>query len=391
MPDDQAASPTQARAAQLEAERKADSDRSKQRLRQVLFTGLAVVVIIGLAGFGLWWVNVGSRSVSTDDAYVGADVAQVTPQIDGTVTVVNVADTQAVKRGDVLVKLDTGTVQLKADQAAAQYAQAIRRIRQQTALGLAAVADVGARDADIPRAQAQVASAQADLDKAKVDLDRRQALSASGAVSGDELTVAKRAFANAEAALAGAKAGLAQSQAARTAAQGQSAAQTALTEGTSVENNPEVLAARSARDQALIDLDHATLRAPIDGVIARRQVQVGQRVAIGTALMTVVPVNQVYVDANFKEVQLRKVRPGQHVKLTADLYGGSIKYDGVVRDLAGGTGSAFSLIPAQNASGNWIKVVQRVPVRIDLDPADLQTHPLRIGLSMKAEINTDQG
>ena len=387
MPDDRAAPSSQTRPAQAGAPFDAQPEPKKSGLRQRLFAGLAVVVVVGLAGFGLWWVTVGSKSVSTDDAYVGADVAEVTPQIDGTVIKVNVADTQAVHKGDILVQLDPATVQLKADQAEAQYEQAIRMTRQQTALGVAAVADVGAKEADIPRAQAQVASAQADLDKAKVDLDRRQALSASGAVSGDELTSAKRAYASAEAALASSRAGLAQTQAAKTAAQGQSAAQTALVEGTSVENNPQVLAAKSARDQARIDVDHTILHAPIDGVIARRQVQTGQRVAIGTSLMTVVPIGQVYVDANFKEVQLRKVRIGQPVTLKADYYGGGVTYHGKVTGIGGGTGSAFSVIPAQNATGNWIKVVQRLPVRVSLDPQEVAEHPLRVGLSVKAKID----
>ncbi len=359
----------------------------KKRLRQRLFGGLAVVVLIGAVAFGFWWFTVGQKFVSTDDAYVGADVAQVTPRIDGTAIEVRVGDTQTVKAGDVLVRLDPTTLQLKVDEAEAQYAQAIRGIRQQVAVGAANSAEVGARQADIGRFQAQLSSAQADLDKARVDLDRRQALAASGAVSGDELTSAKRAFSTAEAALAGAKASITQAQASRAAAEGQRLAQSALVEGTSVENNPMVLAARAARDQARNDLSHTVIRAPIDGVIARRQIQVGQRVAMGASLMSVVPVGQVYVDANFKEVQLKKVLVGQPVTLESDIYGGKVVYHGKVAGIGGGTGSAFAVIPAQNATGNWIKVVQRLPVRVALDPREVKDHPLRVGLSMKAKID----
>ena len=222
--------------------------------------------------------------------------------------------------------------------------------------------------------------------KAKVDYDRRQALAASGAVSGDELTVAKTAYTNAQAAQAGAEAALGQAVAAQKAAESQLIAQQVQTQG-SVDANPQVAAARAALNTAKLDLERATLRAPVDGVVTRRQVQVGQRVQVGTPLMTLVPTAQVYVDANFKEAQLRKVQVGQLATLESDLYGGGVKYHGKVVGLSGGTGSAFALIPAQNATGNWIKVVQRLPVRIQLDPKELAQHPLRVGLSMKAKID----
>jgi membrane fusion protein (multidrug efflux system) len=180
---------------------------------------------------------------------------------------------------------------------------------------------------------------------------------------------------------------VAQAHANLRAAQGQREANLVLISGTPLDQNPEVAAARARLDAAKLALERTVIRSPIDGVVSKKQVQVGQEVQAGTPLMTVVPVNAVYVDANFKEVQLKKVRIGQPVTLTSDLYGGGVKFHGRVVGLSGGTGSAFSLIPAQNASGNWIKVVQRLPVRIALDPKELAEHPLRVGLSMKAKID----
>ena len=206
-------------------------------------------------------------------------------------------------------------------------------------------------------------------------------------MSGEELTTARNAFQTAEANLAAAKAAEAQAQANRTVAQGQLQSGLALTEGADLTANPEVAVAKAALDTALLNQSRTTIRAPFDGVVARRQVQVGQRVSIGAELMTLVPVTRVYVDANFKEIQLRKVEVGQPATLTADRYGHGVVFHGRVVGLSGGTGSAFAVIPAQNATGNWIKVVQRLPVRIGLDPRELERHPLRVGLSMNAKID----
>ena len=246
---------------------------------------------------------------------------------------------------------------------------------------------VGARDADVAGADARIAAARADLERAQTEFNRRNALAASGAVSGDELTQAQNGLAGARAALAGAQASRAQATANRTAAVGSRQVNASLIAGSNSANNPEVAAAQARLDAAELALERTVIRAPVTGVVARKSVQVGQQVATGAPIMAIVPTATAYVDANFKEVQLRKVRPGQHVEVTSDLYGDSVKYDGVVRGLAGGTGAAFSLIPAQNASGNWIKVVQRVPVRIVLDPDQVREHPLRVGLSMKASID----
>lgn len=371
-----------------ETQAPAELDTNAKGKRKTLFAGLAAVVLLGAAGYGAYYVLVGSHHVETDNAYVGAYVAQVTPLVGGPVRSVAVNDTQAVRQGQVLVVLDDTDARIALASAQAALASAQRKVRGYLATDQSLSAQIAARDADRARAAATLASARSDLDRARVDLDRRKALAATGAVSGDELTRAQNAFANAQAAYDSAKAAQVQAAANRAAAVGSLAASTVLTDGTSVDTNPEVAAARARVDQASVDLARTVIRAPIDGVVTRRNVQVGQRVAAGAALMQVVPVQQAYVDANFKEGQLRKVRIGQPVELEADLYGGSVKYHGKVVGLSGGTGSAFALIPAQNATGNWIKVVQRLPVRVAIAPDDLKAHPLRVGLSMKATIDT---
>jgi membrane fusion protein (multidrug efflux system) len=355
--------------------------------RRKLLTGIAVTVIVIAVVLGLWYVIVGRNRVTTDNAYVGADSAQVTPMVAGQVLQVAVADTQTVKRGDLLLRIDDRDARIALAQAEADLARARRQFGQTEATSTALSAQLEARAADITRARAELVAAQANYDKARIDLDRRRKLAPNGAVSGEEVTSATNAFAAAQATLAQAQAGLAQAGATRGAAAGNLAANDALIKGTTVTSNPEVLAAQAAVDKARLDLDRTIIRAPLDGVVTRRQVQVGQRIAAGTAVMTIVPLNQLYVDANFKEGQLGKVRAGQPVTLTSDLYGGGVVYHGTVVGFSGGTGASFALIPAQNATGNWIKVVQRLPVRVKLDPRELAEHPLRVGLSMDAEVD----
>ncbi len=345
---------------------------AKTRRRRLL-TWLAIVVVLGALLFGGWWLLTSGKSVETDNAYVGADVAQVTPLIAGPVAKVLVRETELVKAGAPVVVLDDADARIAVEQAQAALGQAERKVQAYAASDVALAGQIGARDADIARAKS-------DLDRAKTDMDRRQALAASGAVSGDELTSARNRFAEAQSALA-------QAQASRAAAVGSRQANRVLIEGVSLEQNPEVAAARARLDAARLMHDRTVLRAPLDGIVSKKQVEVGQQVAVGAPLMAIVPANEAFVDANFKEVQLAKVRPGQAATLTSDLYGKSVTFHGKVRGLSGGTGSAFSLIPAQNASGNWIKVVQRLPVRIDLDPKELAQHPLRVGLSMKVAVD----
>jgi membrane fusion protein (multidrug efflux system) len=262
-----------------------------------------------------------------------------------------------------------------------------RQYGQVVATGDALAAQVLQGDAAVRRAQSQLDVAASAFAKARIDLDRRVKLVDSGAISAEDLTVARNAFAAAEGNLGQARAELAEAKAARSAASGSRAANAALVEGTTVDTNPDVTAARAKLEQARLDLARTVIRAPIDGVVTNRQVQVGQRVAAGTPVMTVVPVDTLYVDANFKEGQLARVRVGQPVRLTTDLYGDKIVFHGRVMGFSGGTGAAFALIPAQNATGNWIKVVQRLPVRVALDRRELAQHPLRVGLSTEAEID----
>lgn len=345
---------------------------SRDRRRRLL-TWLAVAVVAGVALYGVYALLFAGRTVSTDNAYVGADVAPVSPLVSGPVARVLVKETDIVKTGQPLVLLDDADARIAVAQAQAALGQAERKVRGYEANDAALAGQVGARDAD-------VAKARSDLERARTDLTRRQALSASGAVSGDELTNAKNRFAEAQAEVA-------QALAARRAAQGNREANRVLIAGVDVENNPEVAAARARLDAAQLALSRTVIRAPIDGEVSKKQVEPGQQAQVGVPIMSIVPTTEAFVDANFKEVQLEKVRAGQPVTLTSDLYGGSVTFHGRVRGLTGGTGSAFSLIPAQNASGNWIKVVQRVPVRIDLDPKELAQHPLRVGLSMKARVD----
>lgn len=352
------------------------------------FMGLALVIVLAAAGYGTWWWLVGSRYVSTDNAYTAAELAVVTPALGGIVQTVSVVDTQSVKRGDVLVTLDDTDARLALAQAEASLALARRHVRGYQANDEMLTAQIKAREADEKRAAAQLLAAKADLARAKVDLTRRQALVDSGSVSGEELTNAKNALAQAQANLDAAKAASAQSQANRLSSIGSKKANASLIMDTTVETNPEVQLARARVEQAQVDLTRTQIRAPVDGVVARRQVQIGQRVQVGEPLMSVVPLESVHVDANFKEVELSKVKVGQPVEVVADLYGDSQVYHGVVTGFSGGTGSAFSMIPAQNATGNWIKVVQRLPVRIELDPQELAQRPLQVGLSMVATIDT---
>ncbi|GAB3257856.1 HlyD family efflux transporter periplasmic adaptor subunit [Chitinimonas naiadis] len=356
--------------------------------RKKLFLALAGVVAMAGLAYGTYWQFIGSRYVSTDNAYTAAEIAQVTPSVGGTVREVKVVDTQHVKQGEVLVVIDDTDAKLALAQAEAELGRAQRKVRGYQANDEGLSAQVNARAADEKQAAAQLASAQADLERAGTDLRRREALAKSGSVSGEELSNARTTFATASAKMEAAQAAVEQTRANRAAALGNQRANAVLISDTTVDTNPEVALARAKRDQARVDLARTLLRAPVDGVVAKRQVQIGQRIAAGATLLSVVPVQNVHVDANFKEGQLGKVKLGQSVSLKADLYGSSVEYHGTVVGLSGGTGSAFAMIPAQNATGNWIKVVQRLPVRIAINADELQARPLQVGLSMEVEVDT---
>ncbi|HET8876456.1 MAG TPA: HlyD family efflux transporter periplasmic adaptor subunit [Casimicrobiaceae bacterium] len=317
--------------------------------------------LIGIA-YGAYWALVLRYEQSTDDAYVSGNVVQITPQIAGTVVRIAADDTQFVKAGSTLVELDPADAKIALEQADAKLAKTVRDVRGLFATTAQLKANVDMRNAELARASE--------------DLNRRERLARSGAVSGEELQHARDA-------LTGAKASL-------SAAQQELAANQARVDRTSVENHPDVLAAAAQVHDAYLDVARTALPAPVSGYVAKRAVQLGQRVAPGAPLMAIVPLDQVWVDANFKEPQLATMRIGQPATLTADLYGGKVRYHGTVVGFGAGTGSAFALLPAQNATGNWIKIVQRVPVRVALDAQELTAHPLQIGLSMQVEVDTHQ-
>ena len=369
------------------ANHEAAQQRNAQR-RKKLFVALGATVLAGGAAFGGYQMLYAGRFVSTDNAYTAAETAQVTPAIGGIVREVAVTDTQRVARGQVVVRLDDTDARLALAQSEAELGRAIRRVRSYVANDEALAAQLASRASEEKRIAAQLAGAQADLERARIDLTRREALAATGSVSGDELTRARNAFDTATANLEAMQAQSSRARADTGAAIGARTANAVLIRGTNEDDNPEVALARAKRDQAQVNLERTVVRAPVDGVVVRRSVQVGQQVQAGAALLSVVPTGEIHVDANFKEVQLDKVRIGQPVELKSDLYGRKVLYRGVVSGLSGGTGSAFATIPAQNATGNWIKVVQRVPVRIRLDAQELANRPLQVGLSMSARIDT---
>jgi len=358
-------------AAEPQASAAAERAVAKGR-RKRLFTILGLVILGSALLYLLYWFLIGSRSVSTDDAYVQAEVAQVTALVSGAVIKVPVTETQMVQKGQVLAVIDPADFQLAVDRARAELGQSERRVKGYYANDRALAAQTAAKTTDIARAQA-------DLARAQTEYGRRKSLAGSGAVSGDELTVAENQ-------LQTARAGLAQARANAVAASEQRRVAEVLIEGSDVRNNPEVAVARAHLAQAELDLARTVIRAPVTGLVAKKSIQVGQRVQAGAQMMSVVPVQKAYVDANFKEVQLRHIEVGAPATLTADIYGRGVKFHGKVVGVAGGSGAAFALIPAQNATGNWIKVVQRVPVRISLDPRELEKHPLRVGLSMNVDV-----
>ncbi len=344
--------------------------------RKKALATLASVVALSAIAWGIYEWRVGSHFESTDNAYVQGNLIQITPQIGGTVVAILADDTDFVKAGQSLVKLDPADAKLALDQAEANLAQSVRQVRT-------LYANNGSFDAQIKLRESDVVRAKTEIARATDDLNRRQGLAGNGAVSKEELNHAQTQLSNGTSALAAAQAGV-------TAAKEQLRSNQTMTEGVSIEKHPSVLAAAAKVREAWLATQRANLPAPVDGYVARRTVQLGQRVAAGTPMMSIVPLNQVWVDANFKEVQLRHIRIGQPVKLTADIYGTKVSYDGVVTGMGMGTGAAFSLLPAQNATGNWIKVVQRVPVRVALNVEQLVKNPLRVGLSMEAEVDVSQ-
>jgi membrane fusion protein (multidrug efflux system) len=330
--------------------------RAERRRKGFLLFGAAIILVALL--YGAWWLLSGRFSEATDDAYVAGNIVAVTSRENATVTALYADNTQEVRQGQLLIEMDPSVAEVNMRAAEANLARAARAVR-----GTFASAD---------SYSAQLEQAGVALAQAKSDYQRRQA-ALSGAVSGEELGHARDAVAAAQAAVNSARGGLVQARSGIA--------------GVDVAHNPDVLAAEAQLRAAAIALAHMKIVAPVDGVVAQRTVQVGQRVNAGAPLMAVVPLSNVWVDANFKEVQLARMRIGQPVRITTDMYGGEVTYHGRVAGLGAGSGSAFALLPPQNASGNWIKIVQRVPVRIALDASELKGNPLRIGLSVSASVD----
>ena len=332
----------------------------KPQLRRRLLTILAVAVGIAVAVWAVFHFVLATPEEETDDAYVAGDVVQITARDPGTITALHADNTQSVKAGDLLVELDPLTADVALQSAAAELARAVRATR--------------ANFSTVDTADAAVMQARAQLSAARNDYQRRRGAAAEGAVSGEELAHAGDALRIAQTNL--------------TAAQSQRTQARSAVAGTDIATNPEVMAAAAAYRRAAITKSHMRIVAPIDGVIGQRTAQVGQQIQAGAPLMAVVPLTRLWVDANFRETQLKDLRIGQPATVVADMYGGDVIYHGKVAGLGAGSGNAFALLPPQNASGNWIKIVQRVPVRIALETKELIANPLRVGLSVAATVDT---
>ena len=334
-------------------------DTGNPRKRKMMLLVLAVVV--ALAGAGVWAYHefIGRWSESTDDAYVNGNVVEITPLVTGTVVSIGADDGDLVHEGQVLINFDPNDAEVGLQSAKANLARTVRQVR-----GLYS---------NVDGMKAQVNAQQAEVQKAQDNFNRRKNLAAGGAISQEELSHARDDLTSAQNALANAK------QQLKTTS--------ALVDDTVVSSHPDVMAAAAQLRQAYLTNARSTLIAPVTGYVAKRTVQLGQRVQPGTALMAVIPLDQLWIDANFKETQLRDMRIGQPVDIESDIYGSDVKFSGTVDSLGAGTGSAFALLPAQNATGNWIKIVQRVPVRIHVNAEELAKHPLRVGLSTNVEVN----
>lgn len=359
--------------------------KSKRKKSLLVFT----LIVLAIAAVTLWlYVTQWRYQVSTEDAYVSGNQVQINAQISGTVTAIGVNDTDMVKAGQTLVALDQADNGLALETAKAQLRTAIRQYKTQTATIQQADVNISQAQTAMNEVQSQIESAKIALLAAQSDYQRRAALMASQAVSQEEVQHAADTVKKAQAQLDAAVAKQATARSAVVTAQAQRNVTIANLGKNDVLSQPAVQTAMANIQTAWLNLNRTQIVAPIDGQIAKRSVQLGQKISAGTPLMVIVPLHDLWVDANFKESQIKDIHLGQAVNLTSDIYGKEIIYHGKVIGLSAGTGSAFSVLPAQNATGNWIKVTQRLPVRIALDSKELQQHPLRVGLSMHAELDS---
>jgi len=359
--------------------------KSKRKKNLLLFT----LIVLAIAAVTLWLYFTQWRyQVSTEDAYVSGNQVQINAQISGTVTAIGVNDTDMVKAGQTLVALDQADNGLALETAKAQLRTAIRQYKTQTATIQQADVNISQAQTAMNEVQSQIESAKIALLAAQSDYQRRAALMASQAVSQEEVQHAADTIKKAQAQLDAAVAKQATARSAVVTAEAQRNVTIANLGKNDVLSQPAVQTAMANIQTAWLNLNRTQIVAPIDGQIAKRGVQLGQKISAGTPLMVIVPLHDLWVDANFKESQIKDIHLGQAVNLTSDIYGKEVVYHGKVIGLSAGTGSAFSVLPAQNATGNWIKVTQRLPVRIALDSKELQQHPLRVGLSMHAELDS---
>lgn len=343
----------------MSMENTAPAPEKRPSKRKRNFAILLLVLILAAAGCLAWYLLYARYYESTDDAYVNGNQVTLTPQIAGTVTQVTVDEGDYVQKGQPLVLLDPSDTDIALQQAEANLANTVRQVR-----GLYSTAD---------NYRAQVAAKKVALQTAQSDYARRVKIASSGAIAVEDLSHYRDAVTSAQSDLQATEQALKTNQ--------------AMIDNTVIDQHPEIKTAVATLRQRYLDNARSTIVAPVSGYVAKRAVQLGMRVTSGTTLLAIVPLDQVWVDANFKESQMQDMRLGQKVTLNADLYGDDVQYHGTIESLGIGTGSAFSLLPAQNASGNWIKIVQRLPVRIQLDPHDMQKHPLRIGLSMNVQVD----
>jgi membrane fusion protein (multidrug efflux system) len=339
----------------------APADNGKRNTRLLI---LAAVVVIGVIAYTAYYFLHSRYFEETDDAYVASDMVQITSEVAGTINSIHVDNTQQVQRGQVLIQLDPSDAQIAVASAEAELARTVRNVRGLFSKSSGLKSVINAR--------------KIALQSAREDLQRRMKVAAEGGVSAEELQHSKDQVAQLEASLATSTEELETNN--------------AQVENTTISNHPQVLAAAASLRQASLALKRTQITAPVSGAVARRNVELGSRIAAGTPLLAVVPLENAWVDANFKEVQLEHMRVGQPVEVYSDMYGKDVKYHGKIAGVGAGSGAAFALLPPQNASGNWIKIVQRVPVRIALDPQELAKNPLRLGLSMKVIVdmhNTD--
>ena len=337
-----------------------DAHKSRQRKTRMSIA-IGIFLLIGLL-WALYWFFIARYHEETENAYVAGSMVVVNAQTAGTVEAILAEENQVVKAGDVLVKLSPTDAQVALAQASAQLANATRQI--QNVFNTVSVT------------RAQMVQANSAVKTAQDAVNRRAVLVKTGAVSREEYDQAVNA--------------LNQALAAQKTTMEQNKSAGAQVAGTTTQNHPAIEAAKAAFRSAYINNKRLAVLAPTDGVIAKRNVQVGQQISQGVPLMSIVAANQLWVEANFKETQLANLRVGQTVELTSDVFGSGVKFKGTVQGIGIGTGSAFSVLPAQNATGNWIKIVQRIPVRIQLDAEELKAHPLRVGMSMIANVNTHQ-